>query len=117
MFRWRISYSHSRASQRSMGPSCAPILKARLEMVCRLPRVLSWMVLCGVLVATVGCGGGGDSKTQLRVLQASPDAGAVDVLLDGTSFASGANYGTPTSYDKASSESHALKVTPNGSTT
>ncbi len=86
-------------------------------MVCRLPRVLSWMVLCGVLVATVGCGGGGDSKTQLRVLQASPDAGAVDVLLDGTSFASGANYGTPTSYDKASSGSHALKVTPNGSTT
>lgn len=79
-------------------------------------RFLSCLVVLGALLTTTACGGGGGGKTQFRVLQTSPDENAVDVLLDGTSVASGVTYAAPTNYSSVSSGSHSLKVRPTGST-
>lgn len=56
--------------------------------------------LCVGLLFAVGCGGSGSSSTtqQLRVVLASPDAPAVDVLINGSEVATSLAYKNATGY-------------------
>src|SRR5215469_2949133 len=82
----------------------------------------SWKVLslCGVvlLVAvallTAGCGGGGSSK--IRFVNASPNAPAFNVLIDGKTVINGLGFGYGTSYMSVSSGSRTLQFQPVGTT-
>ncbi|HVO79986.1 MAG TPA: DUF4397 domain-containing protein [Terriglobales bacterium] len=72
------------------------------------------MILTTMFVA-VGCSSGG--RTQLRVLQASPDETAINVLIDGKTLVGDVGYATPTNYASVSDGSRHLQVEPVGSTT
>jgi hypothetical protein len=72
--------------------------------------------LMGVVIFSTGCGGSG--KTEMRVLQASPDeTTGLDVLIDGNTLFSNVALDTVGSYASVSSGSRHLQVEPNGSTT
>jgi len=45
--------------------------------------VITAMIVGGLVAGAVGCGGGDSSVARVRVFHASPDAPAVDVLIDG----------------------------------
>ncbi len=45
--------------------------------------VITAMAIGGLVAGSVGCGGGNSSEARVRVFHASPDAPAVDVLIDG----------------------------------
>jgi hypothetical protein len=69
-----------------------------------------------VFIFTTGCGGGG--KTQLRVLQASPDeTTGLNFLIDSNTLFSNVALDTPSSYASVSAGSRHLQVEPTGSTT
>lgn len=62
-------------------------------------RCAGMFVLCLALVGAIGCGGSSsDTTQQLRILMASPDAPAVDILIDGTQVATSLAYTNSTSY-------------------
>jgi hypothetical protein len=70
----------------------------------------------GLILFTVGCGDGGGS-TQLRVVNASPDAPAVDFRYDGKAVAANVAYEQFSSYAKVSSGNRRVEVSPTGTTT
>lgn len=72
------------------------------------------LVFAATLVLS-GCGGGDQAK--LRVMQASPNEGSVDVLVDGKSVANGVGYGTATNYLPVESGSREVQIVPTGSGT
>ena len=82
----------------------------------------SWKVLwlCGVVLLaavgllTVGCGGSGNSK--LRFVNASPNAPAFNVLIDGKTVINGLGFGYGTSYMTVSSGSRMVQFQPVGTT-
>lgn len=82
----------------------------------------SWKVLslCGVVLLaavgllTVGCGGGGNSK--IRFMNASPNAPAFNVIIDGKTVIKGLGFGFATSYMTVSSGSRKLEFQPVGTT-
>jgi len=82
----------------------------------RLGVAVGLLCVCGAVLLAVGCGGGG-GQAQLRVLNASPNIGAVDVLVDGATVASGIGYETATSYISVKTGSRHLQIEPTGSTT
>ena len=77
---------------------------------------LSSSVLLAVFVGA-GCGGHGDNSTaQLRVVQASPGAPQVNVLVDKVSVATNLNYGDSTVYLTVKTGSRHIQIVPvNGS--
>lgn len=83
-------------------------------------RILYRILLSLLTLATllcVGCGSG-NSKTQVRALQASPDeTTTLNVLLDSTTLFTGIALGTPTSYSSVASGAHQLVVEPSNSST
>ena len=85
-------------------------------MVSKVLRFGAGFLILSTIFIAIGCSGGGN-HTQLRVLQASPDETAVDVLIDGKTIASGVGYAAPTNYTSVSSGSRHLQVEPTGSTT
>jgi Domain of unknown function (DUF4397) len=82
-------------------------------------RRLAWfwlgLLLC-VTLFLIGCGGSSSSTAELRLLQASPDAPHVGVLIDGTSIAANLAYGNATVYIPLGAGSRHIQVVPvNGS--
>jgi len=69
----------------------------------------------GVILLSTGCGT--SSKTQFRVMNASPDESNLDVLIDGKSVATNLAYATATGYLSVSSGSRHLQIEPSGTTT
>jgi hypothetical protein len=61
---------------------------------------------------STNCGGGGGSPAMLRLLQASPDAPPVNVLIDGKSVAVNLAYGNDTGYLSVNSGSRHVQVVP-----
>jgi hypothetical protein len=60
-----------------------------------------------------GCGGGGTTNTaQFRLVQASPDAPSVSVLIDGKSVSDTLAYGNATAYLSVKSGSRHVQVVP-----
>jgi Domain of unknown function (DUF4397) len=61
-----------------------------------------------------GCGGtgGGGADAQLRVLQASPNAPLVNLLVDGVSVAGNLGYGNATAYLQVKPGSHHIQAVP-----
>ena len=82
---------------------------------------LRLIVVAGMVAAMVGCGGGGggaSTKTypQIRAINASPDAGSVDFLLNDTKIASGIGYlGSSADFVKHKSEDYDLTIQNPGS--
>src|SRR5579885_3255440 len=54
------------------------------------------------------------SSAMVRVVHASPDAGSVDVFVDGTKLLSNFAFGTITNYVSVPAGSHEIKVAPAG---
>ncbi len=60
-----------------------------------------------------GCGGGSAGQVStVRLLQASPDAPPVSVVVDGKTVASGLNYGNASGYSSVKPGSHHIQVVP-----
>lgn len=70
--------------------------------------------LAAVALLTVGCGGGGSSK--IRFMNASPNAPAFNVIIDGKTVINGLGFGFATSYMNVSSGSRKLEFQPVGTT-
>ena len=84
----------------------------------RFLRLMPWChgILClGIVLLSVGCGGGG--KTRFRLMNAVPDESNLDVLVDNATVASNIAYGTSTGYQSAKSGSHQVQIEPSGTTT
>ncbi len=54
------------------------------------------------------------NDAMVRVVHASPDAGAVDVYVDGTKLLNNFTFGTITDYQQVPAGSHKIQVTPTG---
>ncbi len=72
------------------------------------------VLLVAVGLLTVGCGGGGNSK--IRFINASPNAPAFNVLIDGKTVINGLGFGFSTAYMTVSSGSRLLQFQPVGTT-
>jgi hypothetical protein len=85
-------------------------------MVSRWLTVTCVALFAGTILLSTGCGGGG--KTELRVLQASPDENTgLNFLIDSNTLFSNVALDAPSSYAGVSGGSRHLQVEPNGSTT
>jgi len=75
-------------------------------------------VLCilGAGLLAVGCGSS-NAQSELRVLNASPNVGSIDVLVDTATVASDIGYATATSYISIKSGSRDLQINTTGTTT
>jgi hypothetical protein len=85
-------------------------------MVSKVLRFGAGFLILSTILVAIGCSTSG-THTQLRVLQASPDEAAVDILIDGKAIVSGLGYAAPTNYLSVSSGSRHLQVEPTGTTT
>ena len=85
-----------------------------------LPR--KWVLICAAvgLIAvaffTTGCGSS-SSGAKIRLVNAMPDEGSLDLLIDTKSAATGVGYGAASSYVGVASGSRQVQVEPTGSTT
>ena len=86
-------------------------------MVSQFLRFGAGLLMLTAIFIAIGCSGGGGSHTQLRILQASPDEAAVDILIDGKTIVPSVGYAAPTSYTSVNSGSRHLQVEPSGTTT
>lgn len=82
----------------------------------RLGVGIGMLCVCGAALLAAGCGGGG-GQTELRVLNASPNEGAINVLVDSNTVASSIGYATATDYISVKSGSRHLQIEPATSTT
>jgi hypothetical protein len=71
-----------------------------------------WLGLVSCIALFSASCGSGSTTAELRVLQASPDAPQVNVLIDGTSVASNLVYGNATVYISVKSGSRHVQVVP-----
>jgi hypothetical protein len=71
------------------------------------------VTLGSLLIAS--CGGGGNAR--LRLMNASPDEGSVDVVVDGKAVSNAVVFGTSSSYASVSSGSRHLQIDPTATTT
>jgi hypothetical protein len=70
--------------------------------------------LLATMVFLVGCGGSG-SSAKLRIMNASPDVGNINALIDDKSVASSVGYGNATDYISVDTNAQQLKIEPSGS--
>jgi hypothetical protein len=81
-----------------------------------------WVLFCAVLsmsvlaLFTTGCGSS-SSGTKIRMVNAMPDEGSLDMLIDTKSGVSSVGYGAASSYVTVASGSRQLQVEATGSTT
>jgi hypothetical protein len=75
------------------------------------------VVLSAAMLAACGGGGGGAGSANLRVLHASPDAPAVDVLVRGTRIVSNAKYKDASGYSSVDAGDTEIKVNAAGTQT
>ena len=84
-----------------------------------LPR--KWVLVCAALglIAlasfTTGCGSS-SSNAKIRLVNAMPDEGSLDLLIDTKSAATGVGYGAASSYVGIASGSRQIQVEPTGNT-
>ena len=83
----------------------------------RLGVTFGVVCLCGLALLAVGCGGGSSGNAELRVLNASPNEGAVNVLVDSNTVASSIGYATATDYISLKTGSRHLQIESISSTT
>jgi hypothetical protein len=74
-----------------------------------LPLVTTVSPSCGSQL-----GVGGPTDACIRFIHASPDAGAVDILVDGGVVAQNISYGTVTQFAAVADASHQIQVVPTG---
>lgn len=80
-------------------------------------RVPSLLLVIFFLGLALGCGGGSSAGTaSLRFVQGSPDAPAVNYLVDGTTESSNLLYGNASSYASVKSGSRHVQILPVNST-
>jgi trimeric autotransporter adhesin len=85
-------------------------------------RRRTWVLFCAVLSLsalvsfTTGCGSS-SSGTKIRMVNAMPDEGSLDLLIDTKSAATNVAYGAGSSYVSVASGSRQLQVEPTGGTT
>jgi hypothetical protein len=79
--------------------------------------LLSLVAVAALAMSLVGCGGGSDDKSRLRVLHGSPNAPAVDVLVDNGAVLTNVPYKTASGYLSVNSGTRNIKVNAAGSTT
>lgn len=73
------------------------------------------LVACGAFVSLRSAAAAPHATdAMVRVVHASPDAGTVDVFVDGTKLLSNFTFGTITDYVKLPAGSHEIKVAPAG---
>jgi Domain of unknown function (DUF4397) len=85
-------------------------------------RLARAAALAGAVAAATGCGDGKGvttvpSTANVRVVHASPDAGAVDVLVDGRSLQTNLQYEQTLDYTPVSSGDHVVAVRAAGTST
>ena len=78
---------------------------------------LSFAVLLSTLLTITGCGGNSDSTASIRVLHASPDAPAVDILIDGSPLVEGVSYPTASGFSDIEAGHRRIQVNLAGSDT
>src|SRR5258706_5469302 len=84
-----------------------------------LPR--KWVLFCvalgliAVASFTTGCGSS-SSNAKIRLVNAMPDEGSLDLLIDTKSAATGVGYGAASNYVSIASGSRQLQVEPTGNT-
>lgn len=74
------------------------------------------LLTLSMMLAATGCGGG-SGNAQLRVLQASPTASSVNLLVDNAVVSSNLGYGANTGYLSVRSGTLHLQVVPTGAST
>jgi hypothetical protein len=80
--------------------------------------LLSVVAVATMLLPIIGCGGSSnDGSSRLRVLHGSPNAPAVDVLVNNVSQLTNVPYKTASGYLSVSSGTKNIKVNPTGATT
>jgi len=77
-----------------------------------LPARPKLVALCLLAVFGTGCGSSSNTTASLRIVQASPDAPASKILIDGTSVASNAVYGNNTGYQSVKVGSRHIQLIP-----
>jgi hypothetical protein len=87
-----------------------------------LSRFAGALALLGALAASAGCGDGkglttAPSTANVRIVHASPDAGAVDVLVDGRAILTNVQYKQTLDYTPVSSGGHVVAVRATGTST
>jgi Domain of unknown function (DUF4397) len=86
-------------------------------MVSRLQKFGAGFLGLVFMFSTFSCGGGSGSATSLRVLAASPDETAVNVLVDGATVGSSLAYGANSGYQSVHSGNRQFAVEAVGTTT
>jgi len=82
-------------------------------------RTLGLAVMAVSSLAMTGCGSTTESTplSQLRIIDASPDSGGVDIYASGNALAYNLGFGTITSYVAVTPGTYAVQVKPAGSAT
>ncbi|WP_041586127.1 DUF4397 domain-containing protein [Terriglobus saanensis] len=82
-------------------------------------RALGLAVMAASSLAMTGCGSvtGSTTFSQLRVIDASPDSGGLDIYASGTALAYNLGFGTITSYVAITPGTYTVQVKPAGSAT
>ncbi len=94
--------------------------KSSIRIV-RVPRVifaialLFGMVLTAIVPQVAGAQDPTETDANIRIVHASPDAPAVDVIIDGAVVAANMNFGDATDFMSISPDKHQLQVVPAGS--
>jgi hypothetical protein len=79
-------------------------------------RIGAAICILGATLLTAGCGGGGGTAS-LRVVQASPDEGSVNVIVNSKTISTDIGYAGNTGYQSISSGSPNLQIVPTSSST
>lgn len=82
-----------------------------------MKRNLLGLVLAAALTTACGDSGGPQGQGRLRFVNISPDAGPVDIVLDGDTIAQNLEYRGLVDYRDASAEGHTMQVSETGTTT
>jgi len=83
----------------------------------RRTRVLFCAVLGLIALASFTIGCGSSSNARIRLVNATPDEGDLDLLVDTKNVASSVGYGAASAYSSVGSGSRQLQVEPTGTTT
>jgi Domain of unknown function (DUF4397) len=82
----------------------------------RLVVGIGLLCVSAAILLAAGCGGS-SGQSELRVLNASPNEGSINILLDSATIASSIGYATATDYVAVKSGSRHLQIEPVGTTT
>lgn len=101
---------------RSLQPLFQPMI---LTIIKYVARVLGLASLASLPLAMTGCQAvsGSTSLSQLRIIDASPDSGGLDIYVSGSAVAFNLGFGTITSYIATTPGTYTIKVNQAGTQT